>query len=379
MSTKKKDKLLLNLLTDQRKHRHRVAMVTEEGQWNQHEPNSGMARMFVIMLLIHVVVIGGIIVYDFVGGEEATDPKVTPLSANSTSLMPAPGVDAKTIEQHRPIEEYDTYEWKSGDSLPIVAQKLQVSEETLIKINMLDKGAQIDQHTILRVPKRPVVTAIPVNPETLKPDLSAMPARKDVPPLVGLTPPTEAQTKTAPPTTVVAPPPALTIPSPAVEEKLKQNAIASTPAVMKAAPEPAADTFRAIELTPESVEPKVTPKAPETKPVAKSPEKPESKPVAKSEKQIEPARPKPVPTPSQAQKSLAQREEAAKKSENVKKIQTPTAKPVARSSSHVVKPGENLYRISQKYGVTVAALQKANGIAKPEALRNGMKLVIPGK
>ena len=50
MSNKKKDKLLLNLLEGER-HRHRVAMVTDEGTFNQHEPNSNMARMFVVMLL----------------------------------------------------------------------------------------------------------------------------------------------------------------------------------------------------------------------------------------------------------------------------------------------------------------------------------------
>jgi hypothetical protein len=40
----KEKKLLLNLMSGERQ-RHRVALVTEEGEWNQHEPNSGMARM----------------------------------------------------------------------------------------------------------------------------------------------------------------------------------------------------------------------------------------------------------------------------------------------------------------------------------------------
>lgn len=66
---KKKNKLLLNLV-ESNKHRHHVAMVNHEAEWNQHESNSGMARMFLIMLLIHVVVIGGIIVYDWMNGEE---------------------------------------------------------------------------------------------------------------------------------------------------------------------------------------------------------------------------------------------------------------------------------------------------------------------
>jgi LysM repeat protein len=44
-----------------------------------------------------------------------------------------------------------------------------------------------------------------------------------------------------------------------------------------------------------------------------------------------------------------------------------------------VKPNETLYSIATRHGVTVKALQAVNKISKPEALRDGMKLVIPAK
>jgi LysM repeat protein len=47
-------------------------------------------------------------------------------------------------------------------------------------------------------------------------------------------------------------------------------------------------------------------------------------------------------------------------------------------STHVVQPGENLYRIALRYGTTILALASANGIAEPTQIRVGQTLVIPG-
>ena len=45
---------------------------------------------------------------------------------------------------------------------------------------------------------------------------------------------------------------------------------------------------------------------------------------------------------------------------------------------HVVAPGEHLTGIARRYGTTIAAIVKANGIANPSYLRVGQRLVIPG-
>jgi len=46
------------------------------------------------------------------------------------------------------------------------------------------------------------------------------------------------------------------------------------------------------------------------------------------------------------------------------------------SKSHTVASGENLYRISQKHGTTVAAIKSANGLSG-DGIQAGQKLVIP--
>jgi LysM repeat protein len=45
---------------------------------------------------------------------------------------------------------------------------------------------------------------------------------------------------------------------------------------------------------------------------------------------------------------------------------------------HVVQPGENLYRIALRYGVSLNALAAANGIANPNHIYVGQRLTIPG-
>jgi LysM repeat protein len=45
---------------------------------------------------------------------------------------------------------------------------------------------------------------------------------------------------------------------------------------------------------------------------------------------------------------------------------------------HIVAPGENLFRISLRYNVTIAAIQSANNIPNPNRIFVGQQLVIPG-
>lgn len=53
--------------------------------------------------------------------------------------------------------------------------------------------------------------------------------------------------------------------------------------------------------------------------------------------------------------------------------------PSATSRVHVVQRGENLYRISLRYGTTVQALTAANGIVNPSRIYVGQRLVIPSR
>ncbi len=45
---------------------------------------------------------------------------------------------------------------------------------------------------------------------------------------------------------------------------------------------------------------------------------------------------------------------------------------------YVVRAGDTLWKLSQRYGTTVAALARANGIKNPDLIITGQKLTIPG-
>src|SRR3982750_1074000 len=53
------------------------------------------------------------------------------------------------------------------------------------------------------------------------------------------------------------------------------------------------------------------------------------------------------------------------------------AQPNAGEATHVVQRGENLYRISLKYGVTMAAIAQRNNIANYNLIFSGQTLYIP--
>jgi LysM repeat protein len=363
MKKPKKDKLLLNLLEGE-KHKHRVAMVNEEATWNQHEPNSNMARMFVIMLLIHVVVIGGIIVYDMMNGEEAQT--TTLISANSTSTpvstLSATAVNVGASSNPIPIEECATYEWRSGDSIASVAKKLGVTEAVLIKMNMLDKGTQLEANSIIRYPKQPVVKAVGIsvagaNGELVTPAVSpaSIAAAKDAMPLVA---PGE-QSFSFQPTIVneLAPTPGQVPVVPMVQD--------APPAAVttEATGTPAIAESKLEELPPviEETAPKAKVEAPKVAAV----KTPKAEP---KEEQVPKAIPLKRYTPPAVNKPA------------VKKVaDAPPAKKEATKTArtYTVKSGETLYSIATRNGVSVKALQAANKIVKPENLRDGLKLVIP--
>lgn len=375
----KDKKLLLNLIDGER-HRHRVALVTEEGEWNQHEPNSGMARMFVIMLLVHVALISGIILYDFMGDEETPQQTVTQaaraMASTSGLPLPAPGLVDEQAQAAADTQEFDNYEMRSGDSLKSIAAKFSTTEEEINRLNLIDKGLQIGPGTMLRVPKQAVPSAIPVDPTTLKPMASTEEVPKAVP----------AQDQ----------PPVTNVPSEAVkpaDAPASLSAAALTPmsllAPSESPPAPAslaaaADTSATVPAPVENMAPLPPPSNPRVVSLLDSPPPtPNEEPEQAAKVEPKPlAKPSPVPPPSQMLKKIADKPPAAKKAEPVKKtVATPpkSAPKATPGRSHTLQSGETLYRLSSKYGVSVAAIQKANNIKNPNVMRGGMKLVIPAK
>lgn len=370
---KKNDRLILKV-TAREKHKHNVAMVNEEQEWNRHEPNSGMGRMFFVMLLIHVVVIGGIIVYDWLNGDEGAPVSIVSTSSSTNaSTLPPPALNAADIAAQIPIEDCSTYEWRSGDSIASVAKKLGVSGEVLIKMNMLDKGTQLEANSIIRYPKQPVVKALGLSvagadgaqPVVIPHDESI--AASEVP--MSLSVPGE-QTFSFQPTIVneLAPTPgtnAAAFVAPNIQDSPPPAVSTGATGEPAMRPEIPRTVVQETPPAPTQVVKTETPKV-EQAPPAKVEPKPALRLIAKAEDDV----PKAIPVKRYTPPAVAEKSAAKKKS---------TEAPAAKSKTYTVKPNETLYGIASRHGVTVKALQDANKISKPELLRDGMKLVIPVK
>jgi LysM repeat protein len=57
----------------------------------------------------------------------------------------------------------------------------------------------------------------------------------------------------------------------------------------------------------------------------------------------------------------------------------PTAEPTAARKTYKVKAGDTMWEIAQKFGISVAALKKANPKVDPYKMRVGTILVIPSE
>jgi LysM repeat protein len=349
MSTPKPKKkgipLLSNLLSSDRR-RHQVAMITEEGEWNKHESNSGMARVFVVMLLVHVVLIGSIIVYDFVGTDEsaaAPAPTVAKALTPEARELPAPPLPepvATPIQETSEVASspssevavaLEIYEVKTGDSLPKIAAAKGVALEDLIELNKLDEGnTEITAFTRLKIPANKV--AAPARVEAIK-DFPV--AQTEVPAASAVIPLEE------------------TPPAPVSNEE-------ALPAVVPL-------TNTTIDTAPPSLAPATTPAA-DAPPAMVPVSNPPTPAVAT------PTKPKPVAPPSQiVNKPTPTSAPKAEPTKSTTKVASSSSK------SHTMGKGDTLYSLSRKYGISVTALQKANNITNPNAIREGTKLVIPGK
>lgn len=362
-SMKNEHALLRKILGGDRKRlRHHVtATVTEEGQWDQPEANNGLARMFVIMLLLHIVVIGAIVLYDFVGEEEAPQP--SPAVAAHRAGNPAPARANPPVASAIPVTpqqaalasaapvaasaDFDVYEVKDGDTIASVIESQRVDRDEFLRLNSLASAdAAIETHSVLRLPKNrlpaPAVTAAP-EPQP------ATAAAVDEPAAAST-----ASEPAASATPAAAEPPAMVsipIAPPTAEELAASVKPVSVPA---ANDEPA----------PASAAPQAAVDAPP------APEKP--KPLALTQ-------PRPVPTPSEmAKKPIVKQQPpapAAKKTDTAK-----ASKPASgKGTSHTLAKGETLYRVAMKHGVSVNDIIRANNIKDPAKLRDGTRLVIPAK
>jgi LysM repeat protein len=158
-SKKRSTKNLLNTLWAKP---HKVsAHVTEEHDWHTEVPNVKLARVFGIVLVLHIVAVGGILAFkmiekgggmDNVGAESAKESRIAPFTDRVSDENTKSDVDVKVTDRSRVGMKH--YRVRSGDNLLAIARNLGVSVSELEEVNNLDRGNNLYTGQVLLVPNR---------------------------------------------------------------------------------------------------------------------------------------------------------------------------------------------------------------------------------
>ncbi len=307
---------LWNMLTGKRGRTHRLsANVTREGDWEVEVPQIRMSRAFAVMLVLHIVAVGGLFAFRIWGRDDnqpagAGPVGTTDVAAAVTTSDAAGAGDIPPAEIIPPptAEPVKTYIWHSGDSLPLVAARFGVSSSALREANpdkALAPGAE------LVVPRAGRVIGGPDSG------------------------PVEGQ------------------PSP-IFDPLAKASIPAEPPPPKAAVVP--------ELMPNSGIPDVLPS-----PDSEAPG-PQARPVATVSAPAKTTPPK-----------VKQAAPAIKTKPAATVATPPTPARAAGQRTHVVTKGDTVYSLARKYGFTADEIAKSNGLNSGYNIKLGQPLRIPVK
>ncbi len=312
-------------------NRHHITAVESSTEgYGDAESVSNLGRVFVLVLIIHIFLIGGIILYNCIHDRPSAsvvETKPTPVkiapkkdSAEAAKLAAAPA--PKSVA--KPILS-DTYKVDDGDSIPSIAAALGVDAQELTKINNIQSSGDLYLGRQLKVPSQNVAPPAPV--------AKAEPVQAKVQQLnVAAKAPEHVEEKASRPAEK--------------NDALAQLAIADSPP-------------KAIAV-----------KAPEK--VQDDPPKPERKTEKIMGAAPEPAKPKVVEA-----KETPKLKPAAKPETTAKPLAKAKATPATRSYTVGVK--DTFYSIAKKFGVTPEELMKLNNAKDASKLRDGSKIKVPAK
>lgn len=389
---KKKTPLLSSLMGGEKRRHYVAAYVTNEGEWNQHEPNTGFAKMFIAMLILHVLIIGGIILSD--SGTKKTAPR-----SPAAAAMMTKGKDeisgsrvASVVETSSKDDgtNYETYQVRSADSLPMIAARFGVDQTELVALNGLE-NADFGAGTVLKIPnnkvKAPlqVSAARPLNVGITTPTSTPVATHTEPQPetsAAATEAPAAPQADTAVSTDASSPPEknsALVVLTSATDDGnglVPLPDVATSTSTSTEAAEPAVEPLKVEESPPPaSNEPEASSKSDNIVSTEKPKEK--EKPIEKKTVAAV-AAPRPVPPPSEMTKRPINKTDKSDKADSPPKTAKTETKP-SKGGSYTMAKGDTLYRISAKFGVSVQSLMKANNVKDPAKIRDGTKLVIPSK
>lgn len=301
--------------------------------WHTDVPNIKLSRAFVVVLILHVVAVGGILAFEMVKPDKPNDPvatnsKVEKVDADKPAAAPVVTEATKPKTPATLREEssggYERYIVQPGDSIRDIAGHYRISRAELLAANRIDEMHPLVQGRILRIP----MSLLP-DPSSAADALRAVSAL-DLP---------------------LAPAPLTSATLPASSGSGDFAPIPSGVASSTATPEPAVPAIEPEPATP----------GPPSRPAA---DRADGRPAASA---------------STASTGATLRPEiVAPRGTTLPRVTRELpATAGASASGHTIAPGDTLYGLSRKYKVSVDKILKANPGVDPRTLKIGQTLKLP--
>jgi LysM repeat protein len=126
------------------------------------ETNMKLSRALLMVLLLHVVAVGGIVAFNAIKSRHdspipASNSAKVRYSVNATpAASPLPSVNG-TTEKKSPPEKTKTYIVAKGDTLVTIAKKFRVPSDELLAVNHIDEPRKLKVGQKLTIPiKKPI-------------------------------------------------------------------------------------------------------------------------------------------------------------------------------------------------------------------------------
>ncbi len=319
-------------------NRHYITAVESSAEgFGEAESVSNLGRVFVLVLIIHIFLIGGIILYNCIHDRpvvSSVESKPTPAKAAPAKVKTETPKIAAAVTPQQPAAKpapkpvvSDTYKVEDGDSIPSIAAAIGVDAQELIKINNIQSNDDLYLGRQLKVPAQNVAPAKPVAKAEPAPEPAKAAKVNDM--NVAAKAPEHVEEKVSKPAEKNDALAKLAI----ADSPPKAIAVKSTEHVQDDPPKPDKKSEKAIGSTPTPAKPKVV----------EAKETPKAKTIAKTD--------------------------AATK---------PKAKTVA-TRSYTVGAKDTFYSIAKKFGISPDDLMKLNNAKDASKLRDGSKIKVPAK
>jgi LysM repeat protein len=145
----------------------RAAGRYSEDEYVVEEPNVKLSRAFVVVLLLHVVAVGGIFAFSALKDRQQTNGLA---KADGTKQVPNPNGStsaSKPSNKESAPPQAGTYKVRTGDTLAGIAAQFGLTAHDLEQANGLRSGAPLALGRELIIPEKPTARSMPSDVQRL--------------------------------------------------------------------------------------------------------------------------------------------------------------------------------------------------------------------